>query len=408
MLTPADLDETHDAGGTLGDARRHDRGASIGRYLILEKLGEGGMGVVLAAYDPQLDRRVALKLLRAAPGHLDDAMRERVLAEARALARVVHPNIVAVHDAGYDGDELFLVLELVEGATLRGWLEERRRTPREIRDVFVQAGRGLAAAHAAGLVHRDFKPDNVLVGRDGRVRVADFGLARVIDVVGPRPAASADPTKTRTGALVGTPAYMAPEQHEGARVDARADQWAFCATLFEALHGTRPFGGGTLDEISSSVRAGKVAAHRVRAEVPGWLQSVAMRGLAVEPAARYPSMDALLAALHDPARRRNRVVAVLAGVALVAAGGAGGWAWTRADREMCRTGASEATAVWNDAARERVRAAFAATGLAHAAASYDRVAARLDGYAEGWAAMRGEACEAVSYTHLTLPTILRV
>jgi tetratricopeptide (TPR) repeat protein len=398
-VTPADLDETDDAQGTLGEAPRHRRGASIGRYIVLDELGEGGMGVVLAAYDPQLDRRVALKLLRAAPGGLDAVLRERVLFEARALARVVHPNIVAVHDAGFHDDELFLVLELVDGTTLRGWLSERRRASAEILEAFVQAARGLAAAHAAGVVHRDFKPDNVLRGRDGRVRVADFGLARVADAVArAADAAHAVPPSlhaTRTGTLVGTPAYMAPEQHAGERVDARADQWAFCASLFEALHGVRPFGGDSLDELSSSVRSGKVSPGS--RDVPAWVQAVLLRGLAVDPAARFPSMDALIEALlDDPARRRGRALLGLGGVVLLAAGGVAGWAWTRgaAPGALCRAAGGEVAAVWNHAARERVAAAFERTGVAYAGAVRERAAVRLDAYAAGWAEMRVEACEA--------------
>ncbi|MCA9677685.1 MAG: serine/threonine protein kinase, partial [Myxococcales bacterium] len=232
------------------------RGAEIGRYLVLDKVGEGGIGVVLSAYDPQLDRKVAIKLLRRDRRQAaSTGGRERALTEARALARLVHPHIVAVHDAGLLDDEIYVVMELVDGTDLRGWLDAGSRVRDEILDVFVQAGEGLAAAHDAGLVHRDFKPDNVLVGKDGRVRVADFGLARVLDAGTPsgapddRDAASAGPVDlTVTGAFVGTPAYMAPEQIDAGRVDAAADVFAYCASLWEALFAARPFEAPTLGE----------------------------------------------------------------------------------------------------------------------------------------------------------------
>ncbi len=250
-----------------------ERGAAVGRYVILDRIGAGGMGVVYAAYDPELDRRVALKLLRtdrfAAPGHL------RLLREAKALARLTHPNVVAVHDAGTFGDQVFVAMELVEGETLRQWLEAGARSWREVLDRLLAAGRGLAAAHAAGLVHRDFKPENVLLGRDGRVRVVDFGLAKALADAAEEPAAPdsggelASPL-TEWGAVLGTPAYMAPEQIRGIAADARSDQFSFCVALYEALYGERPFGKGPRETPSRGARLRGPPAPRSRDGCGRW------------------------------------------------------------------------------------------------------------------------------------------
>ncbi|MCA9693542.1 MAG: serine/threonine protein kinase, partial [Myxococcales bacterium] len=225
-----------DGGAAQLPATALQRGDSIDRYLILARLGEGGMGLVYAAHDPELDRKVAIKLLRGDP--TDSGARDRLLREAQAMARLSHPNVITVHDVGTARGHVFVAMEYVEGGTLGTWLEEQERGWRAVLDVFLAAGRGLAAAHEAGLVHRDFKPDNVLLERDGRVRVADFGLARyglgAAPTHPPAPAeAPTDMTRTGvslntkltiTGATVGTPAYMAPEQLGGVDVDARADQ----------------------------------------------------------------------------------------------------------------------------------------------------------------------------------------
>jgi hypothetical protein len=272
-------------------------GAMVGRFVIESTLGSGGMGVVLAAHDPQTQRRVALKLVRGGTA-------ERLVREGKAMAKLSHPNVLTLHEIATLGDDVFLVLELVEGRTVRAWLAERRRGWREVLEVFVPAGRGLAAAHAIGLVHRDVKPDNLLLGDDGRVRVMDFGLVRD----------EANAGLTRTGAIMGTPRYMPPEQHAGTEVDARADQWAFCASLFEALWGHPPTAG--------AVPSGGV---------PRRLRRAVMRGLAPEPSARHESMEALLAELTAVTGRRGAALAALAMVAV--AGGVAGTAYvmTRSD-----------------------------------------------------------------------------
>jgi len=227
-------------------------GSQIGRYRILDLVGAGGMGVVYSAFDPELDRRVALKLVRTAAD--EESQRARLLREARAIARVAHPNVVAVHDAGTIGDRVFIAMEFVDGATLT---KSSRSLPERL-ELLAQAGQGLLAAHRAGLVHRDFKPDNVLVGRDGRVRVTDFGLARPQAESDPAPSPdelrrSPDVPLTQTGALAGTPAYMAPEQMRGERIDVRADVFSFCVTAWECLHGARPFAGRSAVELLRNI-----------------------------------------------------------------------------------------------------------------------------------------------------------
>jgi predicted Ser/Thr protein kinase len=317
--------ETQEADAVTGDLAMRAPGTTLGRYVLLDRLGEGGMGVVYAAHDPELDRKVALKLLRTS----DSApkRRERLLREAKALARLAHPNVVAVHDVGSIGEQVFVAMELIDGRTLRQWVADERPGWRAIVEVYRQAGRALSAAHALGIVHRDFKPDNVLIDSGGRVRVVDFGLARA---VGEQARAVSDARSgpsdrlTRTGSLMGTPAYMAPEQHRGEAAGAAADQFGFCVALYEALYGQRPFAGDTLDTLARSVTAGDIRAPSRDASAPLWLHRVLARGLRVAAIDRYPTMDALLAALdRDPAPRRRRValaIALTLAIALVASG----------------------------------------------------------------------------------------
>jgi len=285
------------------------RGVQIGRYVIEERLGAGGMGVVYDARDSELHRRVAVKLLRpGGPGHATGDARKRLLREARTLARLSHPNVVTVFDVGEDRGQLFVAMELVEGGSLKAWLRRTRRGPDEIIDRLLEAARGLAAAHQAGVVHRDIKPDNILVGTDGRARVTDFGLARPVDAhswpggASPRSITDA-PCITLSGMLLGTPMYMAPEQLAGGDADARTDQWSFCMTLYEALAGVRPFAGADLAALVSATREGRLAPPVAGRRVPGWIRRIVMRGLRADPGERWPSIDAMVEAL---ARGRNR------------------------------------------------------------------------------------------------------
>jgi tetratricopeptide (TPR) repeat protein len=394
------------------------RGVTVGRYVILNLVGSGGMGEVFAAYDPQLDRKVALKLLHetASRGAAARTARERLLREAKAIARLSHPNVVVVHDAGaiddpVHGDRVFLAMEFIEGETLAAWLGAAPRSWREVREVFAAAGEGLAAAHEAGLVHRDFKPQNVMVGRDGSVRVMDFGLASDSSVGEASDAASLDlagaagiPTSrtvalTGTGVLLGTPLYMAPEQFLARATDARTDQFSFCVALHEALCGERPFPSESFPVLFEAVVSGRVREPAQKARVPSFLRKLLLRGLETDPAARHPSMRALLEALrHDPIRRR-RTFAAAAAVALVALAAAAGMQRiaTRGQR-MCGAAGEKLAGIWElrdqGERREAVHRAFLGTGRAFAEETWTHVSRLLDDYGRRWTAMYTDACEA--------------
>jgi len=291
------------------------------RYVIERLLGVGGMGAVYLARDRVLDRPVAIKLHRTA------SLSERMHREAIAMARLAHPNVVTVFEVGTFEARTFVAMEYVEGETFRAWLDGARRTRGDILDVLLAAGEGLAAAHDAGLVHRDVKPENVLIGRDGRVRIGDFGLAQIAKTAtGPVDVPIA--SDTATGAVVGTPAYMAPEQIAGGEIDARTDQFAFCVAGWEALAGTRPFTGATTGELRAAIARGVPRPPRSR--LPGRFRRVLARGLAAEPEARWPSLRALLAALRA-ARRRPRVLAAAAVVALGGLAGTASALWPEHD-----------------------------------------------------------------------------
>ncbi len=499
-----DDDEPEDA-DTAG-ALRFDRGATIDRYIVLDRIGAGAMGVVYTAYDPRLDRRVALKVMHARPGAQASDVATRLLREAQALAKLSHENVVAVHDANALGEVVYLTMELVDGVSLTRWLKQGPHSVDEILKVFIQAGRGLAGAHAAGLIHRDFKPDNVLVGNDGRVRVVDFGIARGADgpdlltvdqamlrshdshpavpAVEPEPSPErttepadrttertpdriterqaegsvlpfastdrgavpsfarsqdlADTAKadgrgeragkpsgtaserprlaasqletaipglssvrlTRTGALVGTPAYMAPEQHIAARVDARTDQFAFCIALYEALFGSHPFPAKNYMQLSLSVLGGKVDAMVGRNDVPVRVRKVILRGLSVDPDLRFPTMDELLLALSaDPELRRRRRF----GFALLAGGVAGMMGLVGVEMfggvPPCEGADRHVIEVYDDGVRAEIRAAFLATGQPFAQRVLESTLGGLDRWSQRWGDMRREACELTHVHH---------
>ena len=384
---------TEVSGGSAdtGDRPVPARGQTIDRFVVVGMLGAGGMGLVLAAYDPDLDRKVALKLLHpgAAPEHAT-----RLLREAQAMAKLAHANVITVYEVGTVGDQIFIAMELVDGGTLgervkhaTGWQDLVR--------LFACAGEGLAAAHDAGMVHRDFKPDNVLVGHDGRVRVSDFGLVGTPDEATERAAGppQGDVTLTRTGTILGTPAYMAPEQWAGQPVDARSDQFSFAVALYEALYGTRPFAGATAEARIASMKAGP-AAPPAGSRVPIRIHRVILRALQVEAAARYPTMRALLDQLAvDPRRRWRRGAAVvgalgvvgLATVLTVRPGGA---------PTVCTGFETRLGNVWDPTRSQQLHATFVATGEPSAEDAWRGAAAALDDYTGRWVAMRVEACEA--------------
>ncbi|MCB9703554.1 MAG: serine/threonine protein kinase [Myxococcales bacterium] len=398
------------AEGSLGAGER------VGRYVILGRLGAGGMGEVYAAHDPELDRKVAIKLLLPR-GDAESEATHRLLREAQALAKLAHPNVVTVFDVGQRGGRVFLAMELVEGVSVRAWLDEAggRRPRAAVLEVFAPAARGLAALHAAGLVHRDVKPDNLMIGADGRVRVMDLGLARrggaaepAIDEGAAAAARAAfdeagalDRSRDRlsapvtvTGSLLGTPAYMAPEQFAGGVVDARADQFALCVALYEALYGVRPFVGETFAGLAMAVMNDDPRPPSAP-RVPAWLRRALLRGLRRDPAARWPSMAALAELLdREPQRRRRRRLGL--GIAALAIGGAigvGVVVGEEVDEAALCAGADEEIAeVWGEPQRRAVAEAFAASGLRFAEASAAATIAGLDRYAAQWVEASRDAC----------------
>jgi serine/threonine protein kinase/tetratricopeptide (TPR) repeat protein len=414
------------------------------------------MGEVYAAHDPELDRKVAIKLLRGGGDDESADARMRLLREAQAIARVSHPNVVVVYDVGTFGGRVFIAMELVEGHTLRYWTHARERTWPELLEVFAAAGRGLAAAHERGLVHRDFKPDNVMIGPDGQARVMDFGLVQLGAPIGePEASASAPaPTEpqipddsrlpedsrrgrsgfarpspsrevrnpsegsededlfatrqvgvtrqvgagsgvptmswsssasgplsielTRTGTNLGTPAYMSPEQFRNEPTDARTDQFSFCVALYEAVYGERPFLGATVQELSEAVCGGRLRLEPPGSAVPGWIRELLVRGLARQPAQRWPSMSALLAEMEkQPAIASRRRFASAAAAKL-----AGIWEAPRGDTPV------------ETPAKAEMRQAFLASGKTYAARAWQGVSDTLDRYTRRWSELYVEACEA--------------
>jgi predicted Ser/Thr protein kinase len=297
-------------------------GDHIGRYELLEQIGAGGMGVVFRANDPQLGRAVAIKVL---VGDHTEERAQRLLREAQAMAQLSHPNLVTVYDAGRDGDRVFLAMELVNGTSLRRWFDTPGRSWRQRLAGVIAAGRGLAAAHDAGIVHRDFKPENVLVDRAERMKVTDFGLARAEPTAAPTTPAAGPVDLTRTGSVLGTPAYMAAEQHAGKIADARSDQFAVAVTAWEAIWSVRPFPADEIAPLVFAIRDGAITPPPGGTGVPSRVEAVLRRALRVDPATRYPTLAAMLDALERASRPRRWPVAVVA--ALVVAGGGAVAVW---------------------------------------------------------------------------------
>ena len=424
----------------------------IGPYEILRRLGSGGMGVVYAGHDDELDRTIALKLLHQRTG---PTARMRFAREAQGLARLSHPNVVQVYEIGEHQGSSFIAMEFVDGRTLKDWGKAGPQPWREVLKVMIDAGRGLAAAHRKRLVHRDFKPDNVMIGEEGRVLVMDFGLVHAgsdestaadhdpsarVDDDRPVDDANANTTVdiettadhahgldalddldgldaldeetrsplanslTQTGTLLGTPAYMAPEQYLGRTTDARSDQFSFCVTAWELLYGQRPFPGSTVAELFSAVTSGQRGEPPAEVEVPGWVRKVLERGLAADPSERWPSMDALLDALtRDPTRRRRwwTAGAAVLSVSLVT------WAvyevQARAERdatlEACSTEAEAITEGWNPEREAALAAGFEATHLDFADDSWARTRTSLAAYASEWTRLRKTSCVEARVDH---------
>ena len=427
------VDASSDDARELSDGAAYDRapslerGAQIGRYHVLARIGAGGMGVVYAAYDSDLDRRVAIKLLhRDALGSspMGDG-RASLMREAQAMAKLSHPNVVAVHDVGMHAGAVFMAMEFVQGVTVAEWIGQSARAWPEVRKVFIAAARGLAAAHDAGLVHRDFKPANVMLAEDGGVKVADFGLARRRDEArgdeargddstgggnaSPSPATDAvaivpgsasvvvasrsGASDTQAGAVVGTPAYMAPEQHLALPIDGRTDQFSYCIAFHEALYGRRPFTSRAPSALALDAVEGRIPDPPVGSKVPAWLREIVLRGLEPDPQRRYPSMAALLVDLErDPnAVRRKRLFAGGAVAAIVAAAIA---LKVGTPQAQCTEMSQHLVGVWDEARSEQIREAVFALGVGFAQSTWDRVEHGLDDYTEKWVAARHDACTA--------------
>jgi eukaryotic-like serine/threonine-protein kinase len=398
-----------------------ERGEPLGRYIILRTLGEGGMGIVYCAYDPELDRQVAIKLLRPS-GHASPEKQLRLMREAQALARISHPNVIAVYDVGTHDENVFVAMELVESGTLTDWLEEKKRTPREILAKFIDAGKGLGAAHAAGMIHRDFKPENVLVGKDGRCRVTDFGLARMatsgssdenqpIGEMDTRPTETNKPINqrlTRAGAVVGTPLFMSWEQYQGRAADQRSDQYNFCASLYWAIFGAPPPGPYTSGDSRDSTAEGMAnptggaafTPQRLRdlpkePRLPAPVRRAMLRGLSLKPEDRFPAMEDLLRELgRDPRAAQRRLALAVAGVLVVALAASTYWPILQQHRQLCRGAERKLEGVWTPLVRAQIETAFKATGAPYAEDATKRASDALDQYTGAWVAMHQEACEA--------------
>jgi hypothetical protein len=366
------------------------------------------MGIVYAAFDPELDRKVALKLVKPYVSRRDpDRARARMLREAQAQAKLSHPNVVTVHDVGTHEDRIFVAMEFIEGVTLRAWLKDEKPALHEIVRTMQLAGQGLLAAHDKGLVHRDFKPDNVMVGNDGRVLVMDFGLATAAEDheesqggdTPPRPTAAAGTTgspnlhQTSVGALRGTPAYMAPEQHLGLPTDARSDQFAYCVTYYEAIYGLRPFGGATIQALALNVTAGEFAELPRGRGAPRWLRRVLLKGLSRGPDDRYPSLRPLLRALDRDPRVVRRAWIGAATASVLIAGGIAGIQYDRFETVAgCAAEAASFTDAWGETEKGGVSSALLESDSDYARDTHVRVTTRLNAFAADWVKRYEDDC----------------
>lgn len=379
------------------------RGATIGRYLVVESIASGGMGSVYQCYDPELDRGVAIKLLRSLGR--DGAGSARMLREARTLARLSHPNVVPIFDVGEIESTIYLAMELIEGEPLSDWVERERPDVPAIVDAYMQAGRGLAAAHALGIVHHDFKPGNAVRGADGRVRVVDFGLARSGDKPESRPLEIATPDHKETsrsvsagthltelGMVLGTPAYMAPEQRRGERTDGRTDQFSFCMSIWQALYGERPFPDDSPEDRNRAIRSGPTP--KPGRDVPKYLERAITKGLAYGPENRFEDMHALVAAM-DPAPRRRLRRGVVAASVLGVVGVVAGLAISPEARPDCD---ADLGATWDTERRFNLEATFDSWDAPYAASAKTAAIETIDAYADSWRKEWNDACVATEHT----------
>ena len=417
------------AAGSLSDVASHELpprlaldavlppGTRIGRFFVREQLGHGGMGVVYVAYDKELARDVALKLVRPRRRRLSqpdvvekppddgtlDRAQLRLLREAQAMARLSHPNVRAVYEVGVIAGQVYIAMELVNGISIREHLHAARRSLGEILTLFLQAGQGLLAAHQAGLLHRDVKPDNILVSGDKRVRITDFGLARSD---GPHDSLESDagcdfgsPTAlplTQTGMALGTPGYIAPEQLRGEAIDARADQWSFCATLYEALYDERPFQGSTVPDLLAAIERGPRWHAKARA-VPAWLRQVLRRGLSFDKEARFPSLAALLSQLDRAPRqaraRKWMLAAGLAGAGLAALAGTVYLGFVRPERLCTQAARRQLAQAWSPDRRSAIERGLLARNLPYGRDTLHKVVSLLDAYSDRWLGVADDLCQ---------------
>lgn len=377
------------------DAKMFDAGSTVrvGRFEVRDRLGAGGMGVVMSAFDPQLERLVAVKVLRDDGEPKEQA---RLLQEARAMAKVRHPNLVTVYEAGTHDEAVYIAMEFADHGTLRNWLGQQSRSWQEIVSVFAGAADGLQALHEAGLIHRDFKPDNVLLGEDDRPRVSDFGLVRPRVSDAPAPdldvSENADPVATHTRGVAGTPNYLAPEQWGGERADAASDQWSFFVALHEALFGQRPFTSDTVGGLCLAVMSGKrTPLPEAAPSVPAWLSKAIDRGLSAEPSARFPSMEAVAQVLRRGVEaRRSRTLPTVLGAMLVTAAVVG---VAVSSENPCDQPDTRLDSVWTPERRASLAQEFAAAATI-GGDTWTAVERRIDDHLQGWVTQRADACEA--------------
>ena len=416
-MAPQDACDKFDSHDTLDGVEVSKRladlrqGARIHRYLIVELIGKGGMGAVYKAYDPELNRRVAIKILTLAPQEDKTASlpHARIKREAQALARLNHPHVVSIYDVGEYENGVYISMEYVEGQTLREWIRDSRPSQKEIVDVFLKAGQGLQAAHRQGLVHRDFKPENLMVGQDGRVKILDFGLARSAELED-LPVSNNKPQDetasgeqllsqplTQVGTMLGTMAYMAPEHFLQQELDEKTDQFSYCVSLFEALYGIRPYRAKNTEQLKSKLTQGQFEIPDA-VDLPDWIKRILVRGLATSKSQRYSSMTSLLEDLsYDPElakeqKRRRLLVAfsLVASVLLLV-----GLGYTMFGGLKVCMGADEKVAgVWDQAVKEKVHQAFEKTTLAYASDNFGRLDKLFTQYLGSWRAEYTEICQA--------------
>ena len=387
-------------------------GTRVHRYIVLGLIGKGGMGAVYKAYDPELDRNIALKMLTLSPKEGDNASlpHARLMREAQALAKLNHPNVVFVFDVGTYENGIYIAMEYVEGKTLREWIKQDAPTQQEMLEVLLAAGRGLKAAHQEGIVHRDFKPENLIVGNSGQVKVLDFGLARAAGFeslpVETRQSQSQTDSQssdrflsqplTQIGTLIGTAAYMAPEHFLFQELDEKTDQFSYCLTLFEALYGKRPFTGDTRQALEDNVTQARIEFPQA-VSIPDWIQRIVLKGLSVEKQDRYPSMIQLLEALEsDPeaakaARRKKQLWLVL--ILILAILPFGFWYLFFHAGALCTGAQMKLAGIWNVERKRIVAQSFAKTGLYYSNDSYERVEKRFEDYLRKWKKEYTKTCE---------------